>query len=303
MATSQLFKFECAFWFLKINMNTTPKTIQIFLPAGDPQGIRVAEITTRIVQVIEVPRSLLQDFLAMTESNQVALYFLTGEAEDGTDPRVYIGQTGDLRARLVKHNKEKDFWQRALVLISKTNSLTQTHTLFLEWHALQASKKAARYSDENGNSGSKPHTPPPLQADCLEIFETGQTLLATLGYPLFEPVVKVMAPSATDDMFFCKASGTNGRGQYTQEGFVVLKGSVGRKENVPSIIGTPGERLRNRLIETGIMRVEGQTVVFAKDHLFRSPSMAALSLMGRTCNGWMDWKTADGRTLDSVKRQ
>jgi hypothetical protein len=38
-------------------MNAIPKTIQIFLPGGDPQGIRVAELTTRIVQVIEVPRS------------------------------------------------------------------------------------------------------------------------------------------------------------------------------------------------------------------------------------------------------
>lgn len=28
-------------------MTPTPKTIQIFLPGGDPQGIRVAEITTR----------------------------------------------------------------------------------------------------------------------------------------------------------------------------------------------------------------------------------------------------------------
>lgn len=61
-------------------MTPTPKTIQIFLPGGDPQGIRVAEITTRIVQV-----------------------------------------------------KEKEFWERALVLISRTNSLTQTHALFLEW--------------------------------------------------------------------------------------------------------------------------------------------------------------------------
>jgi len=55
-------------------MSPRPKTIQIFLPGGDPQGIRVAEITTRIVQVIEVPRSLLGDFLKMDESTQVALY-------------------------------------------------------------------------------------------------------------------------------------------------------------------------------------------------------------------------------------
>lgn len=64
-------------------MKPMPKTIQIFLLGGDPRGIRVAEITTRIVQLIEVPRSLLQDFLAMPESGQVALYFLFGEASTG----------------------------------------------------------------------------------------------------------------------------------------------------------------------------------------------------------------------------
>lgn len=279
----------------------TPKTIQIFLPGGDPRGIRVAEITTRIVQVIEVPRSLLPDFLKMPESDQVALYFLFGEAEDGAEQKVYIGQTGDVRARLVDHHKKKEFWERALVLISRTNSLTQTHALFLEWYCLQAARKAGRYADENGNSGSKPHTPPPLEADCMEIFETGRTLLATLGYPLFEPVAK--AAERKDDVFYCRSSGANGRGLYTQEGFVVLKGSVGRRENVPSIIGTAGERLRDRLLESGVMRADGDKVVFERDYLFKSPSMAALAVMGRSSNGWVDWKTKDGKTLDEVKRQ
>ena len=285
-------------------MTATPKTIQIFLPGGDPRGIRVAEITTRIVQVIEVPRSLLQDFLKMPESDQVALYFLFGEAEDGSEQKVYLGQTGDLRARLVKHNKEKEFWERALVLISRTNSLTQTHALFLEWHCLQATRKAARYADENGNSGTKPHTPAPLEADCLEIFETGQILLATLGYPLFDPVAKpAPTTSHTDEVFFCKASGANGRGLYTQEGFVVLKGSTGRKENVPSFIEKGNHRTRERLVQSGIMRVEGDAVIFTKDHLFRTPSMAAEALLGRTANGWTEWKTKGGKTLDAVKRQ
>jgi hypothetical protein len=284
-------------------MTATPKTIQIFLPGGDPRGIRVAEITTRIVQVIEVPRSLLQDFLKMPESDQVSLYFLFGEAEDGSEQKVYLGQTGDLRARLVKHNKEKEFWERALVLISRTNSLTQTHALFLEWHCLQATRKAARYADENGNSGSRPHTPAPLQADCLEIFETGQTLLATLGYPIFDPVAKSGAATKGDEVFYCKGPGTNGCGEYTQEGFVVLKGSTGRKENVASIKGTADERLRLKLLASGVMSEKGETVIFEKDHLFKSPSSAAVALMGRTANGWIEWKTKDGKTLDAVKRQ
>ena len=43
-----------------------PKTIQIYLPFGDPRGIRVAELTTRIVRVIEVPREQLDHFAAIS---------------------------------------------------------------------------------------------------------------------------------------------------------------------------------------------------------------------------------------------
>jgi predicted GIY-YIG superfamily endonuclease len=283
-------------------VNPTPKTIQIFLPGGDPRGIRIAELTTRIVQLIEVPRSLLQDFLKMPESDQVAVYFLVGEAEeeDG-DPRVYIGQTGDLRARLAMHNKKKEFWQRALVLISRTNSLTQTHAQFLEWHCLQATRKAGRYADENGNSGSKPHTPAPLEADCHEIFETGSTLLATLGYPLFDAVGSVATSSTSREVFHCTVTGIDGRGLYTPEGFVVLADSRGKRANVPTF-SESNQRYRAQLLKAGVMRADGGDVVFVKDHLFGSPSMAALALLGRTSNGWREWKTTDGRTLDEVKR-
>lgn len=32
-----------------------------------------------------------------------------------------MGQTSDFRARLVKHDKEKEFWERALSVISRTD--------------------------------------------------------------------------------------------------------------------------------------------------------------------------------------
>ena len=280
-------------------MSATPKTIQIFLPGGDPHGIRVAEITTRIVQAIEVPRSLLATFQQMPESSQVAVYFLLGNADATEVPKVYVGQTGDLRARLQNHNKEKDFWERVLVLISRTNSFTQTHALFLEWHCLQAVRKAGRYADENGNGGSKPHTPAPLEADCLEIFDTANILLATLGYSLFEPLAK----GCPLEFFHCTRAGVDGHGIYSSEGFVVLKGSVGRTMSAASAIGTSVERLRNKLIETGVLRVEGDQVVFEKDHLFGSPSTAASAVLGCSSNGWVDWRTERGQTLDALKRQ
>lgn len=283
-------------------MSPTPKTIQIFLPGGDPQGIRVAEITTRIVQLVEVPRSLLSSFLAMPESGQVALYFLVSQSADEVDPQVYVGQTGDLRSRLSNHNKEKDWWERVLVLVSRTNSLTQTHTLFLEWHALQEAKEAGRYALQNGNKGSRPHTPAPLEADCHEVFDTGRTLLATLGFPIFDAVAAPPETATAEDVFLLTAAGCNGVGIYTPEGFVVRSGSIGRLENVQSVAGTANARFRERLIAAGVMIPNGDNVVFQKDHLFGSPSMAALSLLGRTSNGWVEWKRADGRTLHDLKR-
>ena len=284
-------------------MSSTPKTIQIFLPGGNPLGIRVAEVTTRILQIIEVPRILLRDFLSMPESGQVALYFLVSASDDGTRLDVYVGQTGDLRARLAIHNRDKDFWQRALVLISRTHSLTQTHSLFLEWHSLQKIRAADRFKDSNGNSGSKPHTPAPLEADCLEIFETAHTLLATLGFRLFDPVVKESDTPTESDLMFAVASGADGRGIYTPEGFVVLHGSSGRKDMVPSMLDTAYAKAREPLLVSGILKVEGDRVVFTKDHLFTSPSAAAAVLLGRNANGWVEWKSKEGKTLDALKRQ
>ncbi len=284
--------------------HTQAKTIQIFLPSGEPRGLRIAEITTRIVQVFEVPRSLLQDFVAMPESEQVAVYFLVGHDDQGEGDRVYIGQSSDVRARLQKHDsdKNKDFWQRVFVLVSRTNSLTQTHALFLEWCCLQEAGKAGRYVIENGNAGSKPHTPAPLQADCLEIFATGRVLLATLGVPLFDPVAQA-GRRASDDEFGCTAGGAEARGVYTTEGFVVLKGSIGRLANVPSIRGTSSERMRDDLLAKKVMEARGDKVVFIQDHLFGSPSMAAIAVLGRSANGWVEWKTEDGKTLDEIKRR
>lgn len=282
---------------------STPKTIQIFLPSGEPTGIRVAEITTRIVQVIEVPRKRLPEFFAMPESTQVAVYYLVATPEDGSAPQLYVGQTGDLRARLADHDRKKDFWERALVLVSRTHSLTQTHALFLEWLSLDTARRMGRYDDANGNAGSRPHTPAPLEADCREVFETGQILLATLGHPLFTAFPQAEQRARAPELFFCRSGGAEGRGLYTTEGFVVLAGSVGRLAHVPSIQGTSDANFRDKLLRDGVMAAEGDTVRFTRDHLFRSPSMAAVALLGRTANGWLEWKTDDGQTLDAVKRQ
>ena len=282
---------------------TRPQTIQIFLPSGDPQGIRVAEITTRIVRVIEVPRSLLAEFLKMPEAQQVGVYYLVGPAEEGEGDALYIGQSGNVGTRLAQHNQDenKDFWSRALVAVARTNSFTQTHVQFLEWLDIKDARNAGRYALANGNNGTQPYMEAPLEAACRDMQDTVRVLLATLGYPVFEAVGK-SATKESAEVFFCRAKGADGRGLYTPEGFVVLRGSTGRREDAPSIRDTSLARWREQLIAGGVLRVEGERVVVTKDYAFSSPSGAAGALLGRTANGWIEWKNAAGKTLHDIKR-
>ena len=111
------------------------------------------------------------------------------------------------------------------------------------------------------------------------------------------------AAKGEKELFYCKASGANGVGEYTTEGFVVHKGSKGRAETVASFNGTSGQRLRNVLIAEGVLAAADGMLVFTRDHLFPSPSSAADVLTGRNANGWTEWKTPQGLTLDEVKRQ
>ena len=70
---------------------TQAKTIQIFLPTGEPRGIRVAELTTRIVQAVAIPRSDLATAKDRPGLDHVAVHFLFGESEGAAKPIVSIG--------------------------------------------------------------------------------------------------------------------------------------------------------------------------------------------------------------------
>src|SRR5438874_7563747 len=56
------------------------KTIQIFLPDGNPRGVKIAEFTSRTVKAILVPRAQLDFACERPELEAVGLYFLAGES-------------------------------------------------------------------------------------------------------------------------------------------------------------------------------------------------------------------------------
>ncbi len=279
-------------------MKNASKTIQIFLPSGDPSGIRVAEITTSILRVIDIPRIQLENFLTMPEASQVGIYFLLGENEEG-EKLLYIGQSSELKTRLLQHHKSKEFWDRAIVALSLKNSFIHTHVLFLEWLSINEAAKADRFKLENGNVGSCPHAPLPLASDCHDFFDMLTILVGSLGYPIFKPLVE--NKPTTEEVFYCTRNGIRGAGVFTDEGFVVLAGSLG-KAAVEGKRSDKRHKVRDELLKAKVVALENGNLIFKKNHLFKSPSGASATLLGRSSNGWMDWKDKDGRTLDEVKR-
>lgn len=281
------------------------QTIQIYLPSGDPAGIRVASLTTRTVRVFEVPRSLLPQFLQRPESAQVGVYYLFGSNEDEA-PQCYIGQSGNVGVRLQQHTSTKDFWTRAMVAVSLTNEWTSTHVAYLEWLSLGRAKTAGRYNLVNGNQASNPFTPEPLEADCQEFIDTIAVLLATLGAPVLE-AVKVAPPQTTptnpDDAerLFFREAGCEATGYQTSEGLLVLAGSKGRADIRKS--ARPGIAVQRAALESeGVIKVGEHDLVFLKDHLFGSPSAAGCALVGGENNGRTSWRNAQGQSISDLEQ-
>ncbi|UUO04787.1 GIY-YIG nuclease family protein [Blastopirellula sp. J2-11] len=281
-------------------MMTSPaaKTIQIFLPSGEPRGVRIAEFTNRTVQVIVVPRSDLVEAKQRAELDHIAVYFLFGESEESAKPIVYIGQTEDIRKRLNNHNSKKDFWTTAVVVSSRTQTFTQAHIRYLEWYCLQAAKETGRFAIANDVQPGMPFVTEPMEADLLDVFETLSVLVSTVGYPVFEPFVN---KSTNSETFFIKSIDCAAEGDFVEDGFVVLAGAIARKEITPSGVDLI-EPVRKLLIESGVLVDQGTNLKFTQDYLFNSPSRAAIVVLGRRANGWTEWKNSSGRTLDEVYR-
>lgn len=280
-------------------MTTHAKTIQIFLPDGNPRGVKIAEFTSRTIQAVLVPRAQLDFACKRSELNNVGLYFLFGEGGSSNLPMLYIGEAEDCASRLKQHNKQKDWWNYALVCVSKTQEFTKAHVKYLEWYSHQQAEKAGRYKLENGNVPPKAHISEPVIADLMDHFQSIQTLTATLGYPLFDKVQK----AKTKDRLICKGKLAKASGEYTEDGLIVFKGSIANRVFTKSSHDYV-EAARDGLIKDGVMEViDTETLRFAKDHIFNSPSQAAAVVLARNANGWIEWKYSNGKTLDEVIRK
>lgn len=275
------------------------KTIQVFLTDGSPRGIKIAEITSNIEQAIFIPRSKMNEASKRKEVSRPGIYFLFGKNGEDSKPLVYIGQSRNCLDRIKNHDQKKDFWNYAVLIISKTESFTQTHVEYLEELAITKATEANRYTLENSVNPRKFKVPETMEADLLDNFDTIKILLSTLGFPLFDSIGK---EEKSKEILYCKGKEALAEGEYKEDGFVVFKGSTANKVLVPTSSSTV-VKFREKLLELKVFIDKGDLFEFKEDYMFSSPSAAASQIQGRNSNGWVSWKDKKGKTLDELKRK
>jgi hypothetical protein len=127
-------------------------------------------------------------------------------------------------------------------------------------------------------------------------------MLPVLGVHAFEQAPKAPAAKA-GPVLTCKGKGVQATGYEASQGFVVRAGSQAVVDSAPSMAQHVRGMfdLRQELINNGVLVMQGGLFQFTQDYTFSAPSTAAAVVLGRSANGRVEWKAADGRTLKEIQ--
>ncbi len=275
-------------------------TIRIFLADGTPLGIRIVEKSNWTGRGIDFARA---DWLRARSRDDFArpgVYVLTGVGDDGL-ARVYIGEADVLLTRINQHFSgpgAKEFWTRAVAFMSKDENLNKAHVRYLESRLVALGQAAKRAKLENAAVPAAPSLSEYDRAEAEAFLDEMLVVYPLLGVDAFIPPPTTSVQS--QPVLHLKGRGISAQGRDTPEGFVVHAGSLAAKGDVPSLHEYV-RTLRKALVENGVLTQDPLGLRVTQDYTFNSPSTAAAVLLGRSSNGRMDWKDANGVPLKTLQ--
>ena len=131
-------------------------TIRIFVPDGDPEGIRVVDRMNWTGIGVTFPRVKWMEAKQRSEFDRTGVYILIGYMDDDDLQTVYIGQADNIRNRIDAHYKNKDFWDKGIVFVSTSGGLNRAHVTWLEYELIKQANKTKRCKLENSNTPQEP---------------------------------------------------------------------------------------------------------------------------------------------------
>lgn len=275
------------------------KTIKLFLIDGETNGRLTCELSNWTGKSYKIPRNTLKKCIDRPELQTTGVYLLIGSINTLEKNQIYIGEAEDIYKRLLQHVKEKDFWNDAIVFISKDENLNKAHIKYLENRLHEIALNANRYEIINTQIPTQSSISESDRAEMEEFLSNVLTLVNTLGYNVFEKIIE--SPETEEelkhDLFFINSTrGAEGTGKPTSEGFVVFKNSK-IADPITNSYPKSMKKLRSSMLVDGKIIKSGDGLILKEDNLFSSSSSAAMIVMGRSANGLVEWKMKDGKTL------
>ena len=128
---------------------------------------------------------------------------------------------------------------------------------------------------------------------------------------LFKNIVKIWKrPESSEDKdiekvtFVLKGVASSGTGKLlAYEKFELLKGSIiiGGNKGSESV-EKRNKRIIEELLENNLVEKDGNKYILKENYKVSSPSAAASLILGRSANGWKEWKTFDGKLLNEFRK-
>ncbi len=277
--------------------NAEPFSIHIFMPDGDPEGLRFIERPNRTCRGVVFPRALFPEKKGRVEFSYTGVYVLVGPSQEGELPTIYIGEGDPVGPRLSSHHANKDFWTWAVFFVASSNSLNKAHIQHLESRLVELAHAGRQCKVDNQTIPQRPSLTEPERADAEGFLSDILGIFPLLGLRVFE---KPPQRTSTQRLLHLQARGVEARGYDSPQGFVVLRGSQAAADEVPSIHAYMAD-LRASLISQGVLVPAGDHLEFTDDYAFTSPTTAAGVALGRTENGRTAWKDEHGRTLKQIQ--
>jgi len=176
-------------------MVNDPFTIRIFVPDGDPEGVRLIDRMNWTGLGIVFPREKWPTTKQRLEFSRTGLYILVGYKNETDDlPTIYIGEGDVIRNRIESHFQNKDFWDRAIVFTAANNSLNKAHVKWLEFALVSRATQARRSILDNGNEPQEPALSEAERADTQAFLREILQILPLVGLRAFEIPKPVVTP-------------------------------------------------------------------------------------------------------------
>lgn len=103
-----------------------------------------------------------------------------------------------------------------------------------------------------------------------------------------------------DTDFYCQGPRGYGIGKIVSNKFMILKGSRASKFLYDSVKVSNANTIEE-LIKASILKEEEEYYIFTNDYIVNSPSAAAKLILGRSANGWTEWKNYEGEILANFR--